>query len=143
MLLLGASLLPGEETLFGYGREVIVLESGTLFFDLLLECQLVLCGSLVSRHLVGIALLLRHQHVALRQHVPVLAAGAVVGTLPAPAVLLILDGIHEVLAGDDRVLRHLVGAHARILVEVHLLVVFDLLVLGVLLQVLRVFEDGR
>ena len=141
MLLSGTSLLPGEETLLGYGREIIMLQSGTLFFDLLLERQLVLCGGLVSCHLVGITFLLGHEHVALREHVPVNTTSAAVGTLPTPTVLLVLDGIHEVLASNNRVLRHLVGAHTRILVEVHLLVVFNLLVLGVL-QVLRVFENG-
>lgn len=117
-------------------------QGGTLFFNLLLEGQLVLCSGFVSSNLVGVSFLLGHEHVALREHVPVLAAGAVVGALPTPTVLLVLDGVHEVLTRNDRVCRHLVSARSRVFIEVHLLVVFNLLVFGIFLQVLRVFEDG-
>lgn len=74
---------------------------------------------------------------------PILAIDSIIGASPTPTVQLLLDGIQEMLARNNSVLRHLVSALTRVLIKVDFLTVDDLGVGTAGLQVLLRLEDGR
>jgi len=73
----------------------------------------------------------------------ILAFKATIGTLPSPSVSLILHGVQEKLASDDRVLGHVFRAFTRVSVEVNLLGVFSQRFAFLTLQALRTCEERR
>jgi hypothetical protein len=73
---------------------------------------------------------------------PILAVDTSHGADPTPTVKLLLDGIQEMLARNDSVLRHLVSALTRVLIEIHLLTGNNFGIGTRLLQVLGILEDG-
>jgi len=50
--------------------------------------------------------------------VPVLALGAIIWAFPTPSIFVILNRVQEVLASNDCILRHVIGAFSWIFVQV-------------------------
>ena len=113
-LLLGSLLLlPLLEGLQSHARAIVELQRGALLLDLLLQ------GHFLVAIVVGLGTLILLEHVALGQSVHVLAVVAVVGALPVETVEVFLDGLKEVLAGDDGVCGDFADLAARVRVDVN------------------------
>ena len=74
---------------------------------------------------------------------PILTVYSVIGARPTPTVQFLLDGVQEMLARNNSVLRHLLRAETRVLIKVEFLTIDDLGISTTRLQVLLRLEDGR